>query len=585
MDGGSDRRTLRGDALCAFALAAIMTLAWAWRDWADLTALRLPDTDDMMRLQQIRDWLGGQAFSDVSQHRLGAAPGLAMHWSRLADLVPGGIIAALTPLIGAHAAEITAVILWPAALFGVALLLVARIARAIGGSEIALTALIVAAIAYPVTTIFLPGRIDHHGLQIVLLLLIARTLVAGPSMGHGLVAGIAATASLVIGLETAPLIAAAGAAMTIEWIATRHGADDRMMGFGIALGAGLLFASIVFRADQWTYAACDGFTATLWRGALVAAFAPMLMALAARDVTRPVARTCLAVTVCAVIGGGIVLVAPECLSPYGAVDPLLARLWLGRVGEAQPLFAAPLGVAIGYAGVMVAGIAASAWRFHATRDARWAALLLVQAAALALTCYQLRGAYGGAILAAPGLAAVIAAARARGSAWLAGAWIASAGMLYPLAAEALVPSAPTPPAARASGGDCTAPAALALLRHLPPGRMIAPLDLGAYAIGSTGLRLVGAPYHRNQAGNLATYRFFLGDEAEARAIARKWGVTYVAWCPGSFSELGAGVIAAPRMAGLLMQDKPPAWLVPVARSHALVAYRIEPRLLDRASSR
>jgi len=584
MDSGFDRRARWGDALCAFALAAIMSLAWAWRDWAQLSALRLPDTDDVMRLQQIRDWLAGQAFNDVSQHRLGDAPGLAMHWSRLADLVPGGIIAGLTPLIGAHAAELTAVILWPATLFGAALLIVTRIARALGGPEIARTALIVAAIAYPVTTIFLPGRIDHHGLQIVLLLLIARTLVARPSMGHGLVAGLSATASLVIGMETAPLIAAAGAAMTIEWIAARHGADDRMMGFGISLGAGLLFASIVFRTEQWTYAACDGFTATLWRGALVAAFAPMLMALAARDVTRPVTRTGLAIAVSAVIGGGIMMVAPQCLSPYGGVDPLLARLWLGRVGEAQPLFAAPVGIAIGYAGVMIAGLAASAWRFHATRDARWAGMLLVQAAALALTCYQLRGAYAGAILAAPGLAAVIAAARARGSGWLAGAWIASAGMLYPLAADALAPAAPAS-AARAGDGDCTSAAALAQLRPLPAGRMIAPLDLGAYAIALTRLDLVGAPYHRNEAGNLATYRFFLGDEAEARNIVRQWHVSYVAWCPGSFAELGAGMTAPPRMVGRLADGARPAWLVPVVRSNALVAYRVEPRLLDRATSR
>src|SRR3569623_2915016 len=148
---------------------------------------------------------------------------------------------------------------------------------------------------------------------------------------------------------------------------------------------------------------------------------------------------------------------------------------------------------------MGAGLGACAWRFHASRDARWAALVLVQAAALALTCYQLRGADGGASLAAPGLAAAIAAARARGTGWLAGAWLAAAGMLYPLAADALVPRAP-PPAAQASGGDCPSPAALALLKRLPPGRMIAPLDLGAYALGSTQLSLVGAPYHRHQAG-------------------------------------------------------------------------------------
>jgi len=157
-------------------------------------------------------------------------------------------------------------------------------------------------------------------------------------------------------------------------------------------------------------------------------------------------------------------------------------------------------------------------------------------------------------------------------------------MLYPLAAGALVPGAPTP-AAQPRGGDCTAPGALALLRTLPAGRMIAPLDLGAYAIGSTGLSLVGAPYHRNDAGNLASYRFFLGDEVEARTIAQKWQVTYVVYCPGSFSELGTGMTAAPRMIGRLMQDKPPAWLVPVVRSDALVAYRVEPGLLDRSRSR
>ncbi|HWU96364.1 MAG TPA: hypothetical protein VN029_12260, partial [Sphingomonas sp.] len=66
----------------------VLSLAWTLRDWHDLAALRLPDTDDVVRLQQIRDWLAGQHFADLAQHRLGAAPGLEMHWSRLADLVP-----------------------------------------------------------------------------------------------------------------------------------------------------------------------------------------------------------------------------------------------------------------------------------------------------------------------------------------------------------------------------------------------------------------------------------------------------------------------------------------------------------------
>ena len=588
MGTGTEKRLVYyGDALSATLLAIALAAAWALRDWHQLSALRLPDTDDVMRLQQIRDWIAGQHFTDLSQHRLGEAPGLAMHWSRLPDLVPAAIITLLTPLLGTYQAELTAVIAWPTMLFAAALFLVIRIARSIGGAGIARTALIVAAIAYPATTIFLPGRIDHHGLQVVLLLMVTLALFSPPTLGHGLIAGLAAAASVVIGMETAPLLAAAGLAMAIEWLFARH-ADDRMMGFGIGLATGLLGASIIFRTDQWGYAACDSFTATAWRGAVIAAFAPMLLALVARDVTGPAMRALLAALVAGVIGGIVIMVAPQCVAPYGIVDPVLARLWLGKVGEAQPLFAAAPGVAIGYAGVMVAGVAATAWRLQVTRDKRWIALLLLQSAALALTCVQLRGAYAGAMLAAPGLAATIAEARRRGAGWLAGAWIVSAGMLYPLAAEAL-----TPHDAGSSGGqrgalggtNCTSPEALATLAHLRPGRLLAPLDLGAYAIGTTRLSVVGAPYHRNNAGNLAVYRFFLGGPAQAAAIARTWNLSYVALCGDSFSELGSDAAGKGQLVAQLRAGHVPAWLRPLPGAMpGLSLYQVQPGLLTRPPS-
>jgi len=584
MRTGSERRLIYGDALLAILLAAFLATAWSLRDWHQLWALRLPDTDDVMRLQQIRDWIAGQSFTDLSQHRLGEAPGMPIHWSRLPDLIPAAIILLLRPLAGEHQAELIAVIAWPTMLFAAALFLVARIARSIGGPALARTALVVAAIAYPATTIFVPGRIDHHGLQMVLLLLVTRTLTSPPSLGDGLTAGLAAAASLVIGMETAPLLAAAGVAMAVEWLFARHAADDRMMGFGIALGAGLLGASIIFKTDQWNYAACDGFTSIAWRGSVIAAFAPMLMALAARDFTKPAARAVLGILVAGVIAAGVIAVAPQCLAPYGLVDPTLARLWLGKVGEAQPLFGTAAGVAIGYTGVMVAGIAASAWRLHATRDWRWIALLLLQGAALALTCVQLRGAYAGAILAAPALAAVIAEARRRGGGWLVSAWLVSAGMLYPLAADAMTPRA-TRHVADPGDGSCTSPEALAALSRLPQGRLLAPLDLGAYAIGATGLSVVGAPYHRNNAGNLAVYRFYLGDPDQAAAIARQWNISYVALCADSFAELGDAAAGPGRMLARLRAGRHPAWLTPMApTASGLILYRADPALLPRPPS-
>jgi len=124
----SARTPVWRDAALAAAIALLLSAIWAMRDWAALSALHLPDTDDVVRLQQIRDWLGGQAFADLAQHRLGIG-GVEMHWSRLPDLVPAAIIALLTPLMGAHGAELAAVIAWPASLFVAALILTGSIAR------------------------------------------------------------------------------------------------------------------------------------------------------------------------------------------------------------------------------------------------------------------------------------------------------------------------------------------------------------------------------------------------------------------------------------------------------------------------
>ncbi|MEG3087867.1 hypothetical protein [Sphingomonas sp. PB4P5] len=570
-----DRQGLWGDAVAALILCLILSIAWAVHDWSALSALVLPDTDDVMRLQQIRDWIDGQRFADLSQHRLGATPGLAMHWSRLPDLVPGAIIAALTSLFGRHASEIIAVIAWPAMLLGMALFLTARIARALGGAEIARTALVVAALAYPSSAIFLPGRIDHHGLQVVLLLAIVHALLARRGMMQGAVAGLAAAASIAIGLETLPLLVVAGAVIVVRWI--DRGSNAPLLGFGLALAIGLFVARLALHADQFGYPACDGFTAISWRVAELASFLPIGLAGAGYVVSRRDVRAALAVLVAGIAVLGVWRFAPMCLSPYGAVDPLLAKLWLSNVGEAQPLLRARPEMILGHAGLMLVGIAASLWRVRVTRSGDWLTLLAFQLAALALTCVQLRGAYAGAILAAPALAAMIAAARPRGTLALAAAWIGSAGMLYPLAASALAPAEPSVAGPSNTTGSCTDPQALARLAPLE-GRLIAPLDLGAYAVGASKLSVVGAPYHRNNDGNAAVYRFFLGSPEGARRIAAHWQLRYVALCGGSFGEIGK---PSPKtLLGQLRAGRAPGWMRRIEASRDdLTLFSIEPRLL------
>lgn len=517
--------TFRRDALVAGLLALLLGVAWTWRGWTELSQLRLPDTDDVVRLQQIRDWLGGQRFADLTQHRLGT--GLPMHWSRLPDLVPAALIASGTPLLGPHQAEMLAVIAWPLLLFAAALLLVARIARALGGDTLATTALVVAAIGYPATTLFMPGRIDHHGLQMVLLLGATLTLLRPAGAGAGVAAGLLATASLVIGLETSPLLAAIGAVAVIDWVLGRDGAAERLQGLGVGALVGLAAARGIFATSGWSYPACDGFTGEAWRAAVAVAPVPLALALLGGRLLDKRARAAAAAIAAGVAGGVALLVSPGCLHPYGAVDPVMTRLWLSQVGEAQSPFVAPLGTALGYTGLMLAGIGCSLWRLHATRARGWAVLLALQLVAAAITLVELRGAYAGALLAAPALAAAIGVARRRGSLPVAAAWTASAGMLYPIAADALTAVRVLQPAAQ---GDCASPAMLAALNRLPAGIVLAPIDAGAYLLAGTRQSVVAAPYHRNEGGNLATYGFYLGDASTAGAIARRWHVTYALSC-------------------------------------------------------
>ena len=79
----------------------------------DVFAGVIPGADDMMRLQQIRDLLGGQGWFDVAQSRMLTPEGGDMHWSRLPDLFVAGVILLTEPVLGRETAEQLAIGIWP----------------------------------------------------------------------------------------------------------------------------------------------------------------------------------------------------------------------------------------------------------------------------------------------------------------------------------------------------------------------------------------------------------------------------------------------------------------------------------------
>src|SRR5690349_4439966 len=87
-------------------LGWLATCAWLLYDrWHAVQIFALGDTDDNMRMMQVRALLEGQSWFDLRQYRLSPPTGADIHWSRLVDLPIAGLKLLLTPFLGGRVAE------------------------------------------------------------------------------------------------------------------------------------------------------------------------------------------------------------------------------------------------------------------------------------------------------------------------------------------------------------------------------------------------------------------------------------------------------------------------------------------------
>lgn len=575
----TDRASWRVSLLLAVTLAILLTLTRTLAEWPALRLLRLPDNDDMMRLAQIRDWIGGQRLNDLMQYRLGPPGGAPMHWSRLADAVPAAMILTLTPLVGAHWAEVSAVIAWPALLLFLYLLLAAHIATTLGGRAARPVAILLAAIAFPTIILFVPGRIDHHALQIVLIFALAAGLIGRPSTANGAAMGLIAVATLAIGLESAPELVAAMAGLGCLWLTGNAAEDARARGFGatLLLGTGLMLAFL--HPDAWPRQWCDGFTPASTSAALALGAGWVALGLAGRRARGWRMRLVAAALIGAVVALSVMQTSMVCLAgPYDALHPFLKQAWMANVSEARGLFFeqnSP-GTILAFGALSTIGSLAAIVQAVRSADRRWIAFAVLLCISLIAAIAQVRVTYILAGLATIPMAVRIAASNDRADLFRRlGWWAAGSGILWYLMGVGLDRIVARPEAqARRIYDDCVRAAPFLMVGRLPTGTIMAPINDGAYFIGLTRHHVVAAPYHRNNSGNLASYRFFLGSPDRAQAMARRWAIDYVAVCPGDLREHNIERLRAGSLIELLQRGDTPAWLVPVATGGTLRAFRV-----------
>jgi len=500
-------------------------------------------TDDAMRLVEVRDLIGGQGWFDLFQHRMDP-PGLSMHWSRLIDAPLGALILLLKPLLGIHGAEAVTLYFWPTLLFAVAVALVATIAGHMSNSiKPMITAAVLALLALPALIHFRPGAIDHHNAQIDLLLaLVLMTAQIERSAAKAAVGGLMASLSLAIGIEMLPAIAAVGVAVfgLFVWRGAPVARQVAAFGAGLA-GSSLLLAPALLPLSSLGAPVCDSFGGPVLL--LTAGGGISLLLVVGIDryraglATRMVSGAALGIVL---VGAFLSLFSGCIASPFAHLDPIVISLWVNNVAEAVSL---PRMLQLfpdripGYYGfpIITMGLAAAALlRTPRAERFRWVAAIMTLAALIGVSFWEVRGAAGATMVAAPVFAAsltILWPNFASGRNLLLSALIASPVSLATLGimAEPLIDAIVKPPA-HGEQSSCRTMSDVASLKRLPRGRVMAPLDLGPAILAATDHEVFAGPYHRNNDGNAALIKLMLAPPPTAREILSDRRVDYVVTC-------------------------------------------------------
>lgn len=572
----------------AWLVGAIWIVVGAWMVLNALPVIHswtFPDPDDAMRLLEVRDWLGGQSWFDVTQYRLNPPAGGPMHWSRLVDLPIGAVILMARPLVGQHGAETAALIAVPLLTLGIAMLLVHRIAYKLIGTPAALLAVLATPASLGAMKQMRIMRIDHHGWQIVLALVAIVAVLDDRPRRSGIVAGLAMALWVNISIEALPFIAALGAWFAFQWMAN-PAAGERLRIYLAALAAGsLALFGVTHLPSAWLGHPHDVLNVAHLAGFTVAAICSGLA-------VRP-GMLDLRVRLAALAGIGMVAVGamfavdPHFLKgPFSSLDPIVANFWYKGVDEGMPVWRlAPGDAAAGLAQPLVGLIGALVAIRTAPTEHRkgWIAFAYLLGAVTLSALFVIREATTASTLSLPGTAFLcdLALRRARTVSLMPARVIATTGAVFIMAPAYAAPALVMPADERLinameSSDSCVTRSELEKLDSLPPSNLAVPLDITPAILASTHHRAIASGYHRNDGGIHDVIVTFAGRLSQAREIMARRHIDYVVICPNAPEAIRWANVGPGGLAWMLDRNRAPEWLRPVsiAGLHGLKVWQV-----------
>lgn len=569
------------------------------------------DTDDMMRLTEVRDFLAGQGWYDLHQYRLDPPSDIPMHWSRFVDLP----IAALIRFFGLFLEPVTAtkaaMFVWPALPFLPVLWASRAMAVRLGGEWAAFPAVYLMATLGLVVAQFVPGRIDHHNVQIALTMALLTSMVGPVRVRRGVLAGITAAAMMTVGMETLPFLILAVVALSLRWVIEGDEAGEAKA-FGVSLAlATLAAAAATLPVSEWGRGACDALSLNYVALAVVGGLGLAGAALLSPSGWRGRAGL--------LAGIGVLTVAayawpePSCLrGPFGQLLPEVRAGWLDHVGEVQPLwvlFRTEHLPAIMSLMTPALGVFAFGLLVRDVGNRRNPGFWLLGAelvVATAIGAAQIRTMVYANVFAVPLVGAALGRlareSELRGRSitvtvltgsilgscmvwqliveqvvpvsWLREASAANAvqGLSSPVVSAKVSPDSRDATISAPMGPPCMTLTHYAGLAALPPGLVAAAVDMGPSILLATKHSVLGAPYHRMQRGILDSLHITNRPVSDAFAIMAARGVDYLAVCTASQATATAGSIVDRLRAGSIpagLEEVPGDGVVRVFRVHAL----------------
>jgi hypothetical protein len=561
----------------AIAAALVLGLALAWpRAVAVWQTGVFFDSDDAMRMAQVRDLMSGQGWFDMIVHRIDPPHGLFIHWSRIVDVPLVALIGLFRFFADPETAERAARIAFPLALQAGLYAGLVWCGGLLIGARGRVLPIALGFLSGPMFGQFQPGRIDHHAPQIVLLVFILGASLAALDRSRpilAVLAGLLTGLSLAISIENLPFFIVLYAAIAIAFIPCGEALRAMLLWLAGGLAVGLVaFFAATTPPSRYFAGGCDAFSAAHLVGGLTGAAALSVLAFG-----LPLWRTQTARTIAAAAAGAFTLAAialtyPACFGdPLATVDPFVMDVWLSQVREAMPLMRIVatrpellpiivLPVALGFAIVFYAICQA-----RGLARTRWIMLAALIGTGLVTALWQIRVFSSTAPLATlPATYAVLAVADrfARSTGGIVRP-MAMALLCLPFSAMAYAIALPYEDASSAGTLACLSPQALAPLATLTPGLVLAPIDSGSHILSETRHSVIAAPYHRNSRGNRVALEAFLASPDQSEKVVRASSAHYVMLCPQMHQVEALRERAPHALAALLAGGGYPDWLEPV----------------------